>query len=82
MWSVLEQLYMLELDNELIKDKTSLEIKEEQVYDNLRKSLTKEQRRLFDEFVELISDRLAERQEVLYKLGFKTGLKLVKELKD
>ena len=82
MQTVLEQLYMLELDNEIKKEKTSTELKEEQTYDVLRKSLNKGQCELFDEFIELISDRLAERQEETYKWGFRSALRLVKELQE
>ncbi|MBE5754000.1 MAG: hypothetical protein E7340_01510 [Clostridiales bacterium] len=80
MRSVLEELYMLELDNEVIKVKSRLELKEEKTYDELRKSLNKRQRELFDEFVELISDRLAARQEETYKWGFRSATILIKEL--
>lgn len=82
MQTVLEQLYMIELDDEMDKNRNLLDMQEEQIYDGLRNSLTKEQQKLFDEFVELISDRFAIAQENFYRYGFKTAMVLVKELQE
>ncbi len=81
MESIIEQLYVLELDKEI--EKSDLSKDEEYItYEKLRKSLTKEQKTEFDKFVDLYGDRLIVKQEKMYKSGFKAAYALIKEISE
>ena len=75
------------LSDEMIKSPRTDEYKdidkrETQVYDKLRALLTGEQLRLFDEFVDLYSERHSLEEENYYLRGFKLGVRLIIECLD
>ena len=79
MSSIIEQIYMLQLDEE--QEKIDLNKDEEYItYEKLRETLSDEQKKEFDKFVELYGDRLAFKQEKMYRKGFQTAFKLLREL--
>ena len=79
MSSIIEQIYMLQLDEE--QEKIDLDKDEEYItYEKLRATLTEEQKKEFDKFVELYGDRLTLKQEKMFHKGFKIAFKLVKEI--
>ena len=79
MSSIIEQIYMLQLDEE--QEKIDLNKDEEYItYEKLRATLTEEQKKEFDKFVELYGDRLTLKQEKMFHKGFKIAFKLIKEI--
>ena len=79
MSSIIEQIYMLQLEQE--QEKIDLDKDEEYItYEKLRETLSDEQKKEFDKFVELYGDRLAFKQEKMYRKGFQTAFKLLREL--
>ena len=70
---------MLQLDEE--QEKIDLNKDEEYItYEKLRATLTEEQKKEFDKFVELYGDRLTLKQEKMFHKGFKIAFKLIKEI--
>lgn len=75
------------LSDETIRPPRSEEYKdidkrETQVYYKLRPQLTDEQKRLFDEFVDLYGERHSLEAENYYLRGFKFGARLIMECLD
>ncbi len=73
--SILDRLYISELRSKENISSTGKD-KEEQLYDKLENTLTKEQKELFDEFLEELEARRDLETEEYFKTGFRQGVRL------
>ena len=75
MMDILKELHYGNIDKIYKKSKypKSKADKELQIYDKLKERLSKEDNELFEKFIEMFGDRLADESEEKYIQGFKTA---------
>ena len=56
--------------------------REERLYVKLKESLSEEQMTLLNEFMEEVIERMGNEQHRAYRLGFRTGMKIIIEVYD
>ena len=56
--------------------------REERLYVKLKESLSEEQMALLNEFMEEVIERMGNEQHRAYRLGFRTGMKIIIEVYD
>ena len=79
---LLTKLYYGQIDIANEKPPTKRSQKEDNLYEQLRKSLTDKQFETFEEFLTLYADRYSDYQEFAFKQGVKIGFELAEELKN
>ncbi|MBE5737358.1 MAG: hypothetical protein E7348_03060 [Clostridiales bacterium] len=81
MIDLLTKLYYGQIDIANKKPPIKRSEKEYNLYEELRKSLAKEQFETFEEFLTLYTYRYSDYQEFVFKQGVKLGFELAEELK-
>ena len=86
MKNIIELLYYGQINEAERSDNPNLHIKkpdkEDKAYDLLYKSLSDEQKELFNQWEELYADRLEERVESKFARGLKIGFQLALQIAD
>lgn len=82
MEDLLTKLYYGQIDIANKKPDNKRSSKEEELYDKLEKSLSKEQFEVFQSFLMAYADRYSDYQEYAFKQGVKVGFELSFEIKN
>lgn len=82
MKSIIEEMYYGNISGFDIKAPRKNYDAELELYDSFKKRLSKEDLLAFNQFIEVMSDRVSLEHCTLYKLGFKTGFLLGVELSE
>ena len=80
--NLLTKLYYGQIDISNKKPNTKRSNKENELFDELEKTLTKEQFDIFQEFLSHYADRYSDYQEYAFSQGVKIGFNLAQEINN
>ena len=80
MQSIIEKLFYETIEKPINKEETKVSKEEITIYEELRKSLTDEQKNLLLQFDDLKNERRLEEEKELYVLGFQMGARALMEI--